>query len=250
MYEITKKLAKKILPTTFIAKNEGFMRGVVSLFYRGKKHQCNLCGFKMSKFITLSNRTGLCPKCGSLPRTRRLYALIEEKTGFHSKNTLHFSPPKIMADKLRANFSGTYITTDFMDEFNADKQLDITNISEADNTYNVIICYHVLEHIEQDHLAMAELYRILDEEGICFIQTPFKTGNIYEDFSIVSETDRLAHFGQEDHVRIYSAKGLQERLEKVGFVVEPLVFEETENHYFGFNQEEVVLLARKVGSSI
>jgi len=98
-----------------------------------------------------------------------------------------------------------------MGEFDADKHYNITNISESDNSFDLIICYHILEHIEDDHAAMKELYRVLKKGGSCIIQTPFKDGEISEDDKIKTAEDRIKYFGQEDHQRIYSVDGLKER---------------------------------------
>jgi len=90
---------------------------------------------------------------------------------------------------------------------------------------------------------MEELHRVLKNDGICIIQTPFKEGAIYEDFSIKSPEKRLKAFGQEDHVRIYSIKGLAERLKQNGFKdLEIKTFKANERYGFG---EETILIAKK-----
>lgn len=234
---------KSLFPKGFLKKNEDTLRIFLSLYYIGKKHKCTVCNFNMSAFIQLSNTDKICPKCGSLPRTRRLFKLLTNKIKSDSTRILHFSPPKCLSKKLKKNKH--YLTTDFANEFVADKHYDITNIKEKDTSYDLIICYHVLEHIEEDSLAMKELYRILDKNGLCIIQTPFKEGAIYEDKNIVSKQERTIHFGQDDHVRIYSVNGLKERLTNVGFTVETMSFEEKKDNYFGFNENENILIAKK-----
>ena len=109
------------------------------------------------------------------------------------------------------------ILEEIVGEFTTDFHYDITSISADENTFDLIICYHVLEHIEEDTKAMSELYRVLKPNGICLIQTPFKDGDLYEDYSITSEVGRKAAFGQEDHVRIYSVDALNKRLQTAGF---------------------------------
>ena len=139
-----------------------------------------------------------------------------------------------------------YVSTDFEDEFLADKKLDITQIEEPDESFDLIICYHVLEHIVEDAKAMQELFRILKKGGTAIIQTPFKEGAIYEDFSIVSKTDRLKHFDQEDHVRIYSANGLTERLQFAGFQVNICQFTNANpDNINGLKQTETILICTK-----
>ncbi len=246
MYEKLKSTAKALFPKSFLQKNESFFRSIIALKYRGDKHQCNICNFKLSQFVQLSNiNEKLCPNCGCLPRTRRLYQILELEIGLSGKHILHFSPPKAFAKKIKSSHPAHYITTDYVNEFEADKQLDITNIAESDNSFDLIICYHVLEHIEADEIAMAELFRILKPKGQILIQTPFKTGDIYEDYNITTPEGRLKHFGQDDHVRIYSVKGLVTRLEKTGFKVEVRNFEENEENKLGLKNGEVVLIANK-----
>jgi ubiquinone/menaquinone biosynthesis C-methylase UbiE len=120
---------------------------------------------------------------------------------------------------------------------------DITQIPEQENQFDLIICYHILEHVIEDLKAMNELYRVLKSNGTIIIQTPYKEGKIYEDYSITTESDRLIHFGQEDHVRVYSVEGLKARLESVGFKVIVNRFEIEE--YLGFSANEIVILASK-----
>ena len=137
------------------------------------------------------------------------------------------------------------MATDFEKEFIADLNLDLTNINLSSNSVDLLLCFHVLEHIPEDKKAMSELYRILKSPGKCFIQTPFKEDDIYEDLSIQSKEERRLHFGQDDHVRIYSIASLKERLEDWGFKIKVLHFSEKEENYFGFSANETVLIATK-----
>ncbi len=93
---------------------------------------------------------------------------------------------------------------------------------------------------------MAELFRILKPKGSAVIQTPFKEGEIYENPAVNNEADRLQHFGKEDHVRIYSIKGLKERLESVGFTVKVFSYHEEPDNIYGFKETEYILLAKKL----
>lgn len=90
---------------------------------------------------------------------------------------------------------------------------------------------------------MSELYRVLKKNGTVLIQTPFKEGEIYEDYSIVTEKERLKHFGQEDHVRIYSVEGLETRLKETGFNTEIRIF--GEDVYLGLQKNETVIICKK-----
>lgn len=139
-----------------------------------------------------------------------------------------------------------YYSSDFENEFLSDYTFDITQINQKSDNFDFIICYHILEHVLDDNKAISELYRVLKPNGKVYIQTPFKDGNIYEDTLIETPQERKVHFGQEDHVRIYSINGLKDRLEKAGFNVEVKTFEPLNNdQYFGFKSPETVLISTK-----
>jgi len=243
MYEQLKKIVKSIVPKSMIRKNERLLRSAVALSYIGSSYECNICNFQMSKFITLENGNKLCPKCGSLPRTRRLWSLIEKE--IEGKEILHFSPSKSMTTRIKKANVKKYVTTDYEDEFEADEKYDIQEIDLPNSSFDIILCYHVLEHIPDDRKAMGELYRILRPDGICYLQTPFKDGEIYEDDNITTPEKRLEHFGQDDHLRVYSPIGLKLRLEKVGFEVEIVNYKTELDNRMGLNQEETILKAKK-----
>lgn len=223
-------------------ENEVFFRSIFSFHLAGKNHECTVCGRGNKRFIEIPDCDLLCPFCGSRSRTRRLYSLLVESNLIYGK-ILHFSPSRSVYRLLKKNQNISYFSTDYEDEFIAEYKYDITQIPLENDFFDMIICYHILEHIEDDKKAMAELFRVLKPNGICVIQTPFKEGNIYEDFSKKTTEARLEAFGQEDHVRIYSVEGLQKRLKENGFQnVEIKTF--SANERYGFT-EETVLIAKK-----
>ncbi len=238
MYSTLKNIAKTIFPKKVLTNNERFFRRLIAMRYAGTNMQCNICEFKLKRFVKRTNGDLLCPNCGSLSRTRRLYKTLTELP--LNGKVLHFSPPKNLSSKLKTVSTIDYATTDFVGEFKTDYHYDITAISSNDNTYDIIICYHVLEHITEDTKAMSELYRVLKPNGICFIQTPFKEGDIYEDFNIATEDDRKVAFGQEDHVRIYSADALNRRLQTIGFNTQVIVADNDSESAFGFRAETYI----------
>jgi SAM-dependent methyltransferase len=240
MYKSLKKIAKRIIPEETLRKNESFFRKLISLKYKGNNHKCNICEINLSRFVELEDKDLLCPNCGSRSRTRRLYEHLNNSKTL-TGNILHFSPPKSLYNKFKAT-QNNYFSSDFENEFLADYAYDITAISSKDNFFNSIICYHILEHIEDDIKAMSELYRVLKPDSYCYIQTPYKDGDIYEDYSIISPKEREKAFGQKDHVRIYSIEGLKGRLESVGFKTK--IVHHKEDLYFGF-KEEIMIIAKK-----
>jgi len=141
-------------------------------FYKGKKHQCNICKSNLKSLITLSNKELLCPFCGSLPRNRRLWQLLNEWQNLRG-SVLHFSPNRSLFRVLKKNKNISYYSTNFTDAFLSDYKFDITNIEQPNEKFDTIICYHILEHIIDNKKAIIELFRVLKPNGQLFIQTPF-----------------------------------------------------------------------------
>lgn len=240
MYSKLKAIAKQILPKRFLEKNEFLFRKIISLKYQGTHHQCNICGVKLKRFVDLDGKDLLCPNCGSRSRTRRLHKQLLKYNALNG-NVLHFSPPKILYKQFK-QLKINYYSSDFENEFTADYNYNITSIPANENYFNTIICYHILEHIENDKKAMSELYRVLKPDGICFIQTPYIYGETKEDPSITLPEDRKKHFGQEDHVRIYALADLVSRLKVAGFKIEVKSFED--ETYNGLNKETLILATK------
>jgi SAM-dependent methyltransferase len=244
MYQILKRIIIQIIPRKLIFEQEETFRHFYSILYTGNTFQCNICKKKLRTFIDLSNGDSLCPNCGSLKRNRRLWFLLETEFLTPKSLVLDFSPSRCLYRKLKKQTGINYQSTDLSGDFIADHQFDITNLEIKDNTLDLIICYHILEHIEDDTQAMKELFRVMKPGGKSLIQTPFKEGEIYEDYTIRSEQDRLSHFGQKDHVRIYSVLGLKERLENSGFFVE-IRQNFTDENNFDFDKKEKVIIITK-----
>jgi ubiquinone/menaquinone biosynthesis C-methylase UbiE len=245
MYEIIKKISKILFSKKIFIKNEKIFRGIVYLFYVGKNKQCNICNRKLRKFIILNSGDQLCPGCGSLRRNRRLWDIIQDDIKTENISILDFSPSRCLYYKFKSIENINYVSSDFKNEFLADKKYDITCIDCPSEKFDIIICYHILEHIADDRKAIKELGRVLKPGGKCFIQTPFKEGEIYENSSIADPKERAKHFGQEDHLRIYSITGLKQRIEETGLKVEIKQFIIENENYYGFSENEFLLLVTK-----
>ena len=241
MYNGLKKIIHTFLPKKILFQIEPYLRFFWSLFYRGSKHQCTVCKTNLRKWI-IFHQDKICPNCGSLSRDRRLWQLIEKNYLANRINVLDFSPSRSLYRKWQTQ-NVTYIATDLSGDFISDNQYDITAIPEGDNTFDLIVCYHILEHVIDDLSAMKELHRILKSTGTLLVQTPFKDGEIYEDYSITSAEERLKHFDQEDHVRIYSVEGLKKRLTETGFEVTVNQYEV--DQLYGLTKNEIVFILKK-----
>lgn len=233
-----------MIPKKILFEQEENIRRIYAFFYSGNQFQCNICEKRLKQFVATKNHDFLCPNCGSLQRNRRLWHLLENEFLQPNIKILDFSPSRCLYRKLKMNEAITYHSTDLSGDFIADFQFDITNLAIADNTYDLVICYHILEHIAEDSKAMRELFRIMKPGANALVQTPFKEGEIYENDAIVSANERLKHFGQEDHVRIYSVEGLKYRLAQCGFLVE-IRENFIDNNNFNLNSFEKILILTK-----
>lgn len=244
MYQQLKEILKRIIPGKTVLRFEFPLRKIYSFFYSGKTVYCPVCENNFSKFILLPDGDLKCPRCGSLARQRRLWLLLMNEIKPGKKDiVLHLSPSRSIQRRLKNNSAFNYVTSDYEKGSGSDKNYDLTSVNESDETYSVIICYHILEHIPDDKKAMKELLRILKPNGILLVQSPFQPGNIYEDVSITTPAERLKFYGQEDHVRVYSVGGLKQRLEEAGFHVMIRTFHE--DGYLGLQKNEMVLFCSK-----
>lgn len=131
---------------------------------------------------------------------------------------LHIAPESCFEQRFKEQIGPGYISADLLDP-NAMEQMDITNISYSDESFDVIYCSHVLEHIADDIAAMREFYRVLKNNGWAILLVPISSAKTVEDASIIDPLERLKHFGQQDHVRRYGPDYV-DRLREVGFKVE------------------------------
>jgi ubiquinone/menaquinone biosynthesis C-methylase UbiE len=117
-----------------------------------------------------------------------------------------------------------YITVDLESPI-ADYKCDVQNLPFGENEFDVVICNHVFEHVDDDALAMKEIFRVMKPGAFAILLVPldFKLKQTYEDRAITSQKERTQHFGQYDHKRIYGLD-YPERLKKAGFLVPSINF--------------------------
>jgi predicted SAM-dependent methyltransferase len=119
------------------------------------------------------------------------------------------------------NRNGYHYTTADLFDRNADIKADIQNTPFADETWDLIICNHVLEHVLSYKDALSELRRILKIDGKLELTVPTDRSfeKVYEDSTITSREERIKAFGQYDHVRVFG-NDFGEILLELGFSVD------------------------------
>ena len=212
----------------FIQKNALLLNKIYTelklIYYGGKNLYCPCCEHYFRTFFPHGHplRTSAsCPNCGSLERHRLLLLYLYYKTNFFSENlrVLHFTPSYALEKRFKRISNLDYITT-ALDNPRAMISMDITDIRYPENYFNVILCYHILEHVENDRLAMQELYRVLKPNGWAIIQVPidYKLETTLENSNITSAKDREYYYGHRNHLRRYG-RDYVKKLENIGFKV-------------------------------
>jgi predicted SAM-dependent methyltransferase len=165
----------------------------------------------------------LSPSTLSLERHRLLWLYLKNETDFFTakekKEVLHFAPEQAFYKLFRNQKNINYTTTDLFSPL-ADVKADICNLPFKDNSYDIIFCNHVLEHIPDDTKAMQELFRVLKPGGMGIFQIPqdLSRATTFSDDTITDQKERAKIFGQYDHVRIYG-RDYFEKLRSIGFKV-------------------------------
>lgn len=191
--------------------------------FKGNKRYCPVCKNSFSGFESFgvkSRKDACCPYCKSLERHRLYMLFFKRETNLFSppqKKMLHVAPEPIFMLKFKKSKNIDYLSADLYDS-NAMVKMDITDIQYPDNSFNVIYCSHVLEHVMDDKKAMSEFLRVLKPNGWALLQVPILEEKTMEDPTITDPQERLRVFGQHDHVRRYG-RDYKDRLEETGFNV-------------------------------
>ena len=225
------KLIKLILNTfsrTFLIKISFVFQPILSLFLRGNKFTDPIDGKSFSTFLPYGynnlRKNALSPSTFSLERHRLLWLYLKNETGFFDKKIklLHFAPEQSFYKRFKKLSNIQYDTIDINSPL-AMIKADICDLPIKDNTYDFILCNHVLEHILDDDKAISELYRVLKKNGVGIFQVPIdmKKEFTFQDDSITDKKERNKIFGQYDHVRVYG-KDYFTKLKNAGFKVQEI----------------------------
>lgn len=201
-----------------------FILRIMAVFYRGDKVNCTVCDHSFSKFLPYGRKArenALCPNCLALERHRLMWLFLKQKTNFFSAplKVLHVAPELCFIDRFEKLENLEYITGDIESPL-AKVKMDIHKIPFEDDSFDVVFCNHVMEHVNDDILACKEINRVLKPNGWGIIQSPvYDIPETLEDKSITSPSEREKLFGQRDHVRKYG-HDYAKRLSTSGLVVE------------------------------
>lgn len=202
--------------------------------YLGEKFACPICEGRfreMMPFRGIFNIRGVptdhytpnavCPRCRSVARQRFVVEYIRQRTDLLKgrSRVLHFAP-EISIYNLFKGTSADYVAADIDPSRYAGKvaRADVTAVPFPADSFDALICIHVLEHVVDDQKAMAEFFRVLRPGGQAIIAVPTYGARTFEDTSL-DFAGRELQYGIGDHVRM-NGLDFANRLEVTGFAVQ------------------------------
>ena len=238
------------------------------VFSLGNRLECPFCGWHFRRFrpsgfhypVIIEKRVigghwhedNVCPRCMSNARERLAYLYLKDRTSLFQDHArlLHIAPEPQLARVLKRSPNIKYVSADLF-EAGVMSRFDIQKTPFRDQTFDVVICNHVMEHVPDDSFAMREIHRIVKPGGWAMLQVPIALAldRTIEDPTATTDEQRIERFGQEDHVRLYSRPDYVARLQAAGFSVTaesyPLALGSDKVQRFGLVEEEEVFLCSK-----
>lgn len=175
----------------------------------------------------------------------RLY--LKEQTNLFSAplKLFHVSPAYCLSSCIKLLPNLTYIAGNIVNQSNIALRMDLSMTPIRSETFDAIICIHVLEHVEEDRMAIKELFRILKPGGWATLSVPVRMDQkTYKDSPITSPEEKKLAFGGHEHVRFYGYDFV-ERLEQAGFIVKIDYSRDTDsetNRKCGLPDDEIIFL--------
>ncbi len=188
-------------------RRQALLGAIRSVRYRGDQVECPCCDSTFSRFLPHRGRSqAKCPGCGALERHRLLSLFLERETDLYERpgTMLHIAPEYALRRRLARTGGLLYITGDINPTV-ADFELDVMALPFDAASFDYLICNHVLEHVEDDRRAMAEVHRVLKPGGWAILMCPVdgRRATTLEDPTAVTPAERHRLYGQSDHLRLY-----------------------------------------------
>ncbi|CAN7154475.1 methyltransferase domain-containing protein [Trinickia sp. LjRoot230] len=195
----------------------------------------------------------LCPSCGCNDRERHLWLYLAFSRTLEDapkKRILHIAPEAGIEPRIRRLEPLEYVAGELSPRAPHHRTINVEKMPFPDGYFDVIICNHVLEHVEHPDQALAELSRCLAPNGHLIAQTPYSPvlRHTFELNKPVTAPFATRYFGQSDHVRLFGAD-IADRFRAAGLAGElyahSTVLADLDPKMFGCNGREPFFLFSK-----
>lgn len=166
-----------------------------------------------------------CPACGCTDRDRHLWLYLNAAglpAQMRGARILHLAPEPGLEALVAACEPATYVRGDLHPQRPHHQRLDAQALPFADGAFDLVICNHVLEHVQDPATALRECRRVLAEGGMLIAQTPYSP-LLKHTFELTEWPDAgfaTLFFGQADHVRLFG-QDIASYFHAAGFKGEP-----------------------------
>lgn len=267
-----KNIIKKIIPFVLAKKLRGLWQRILKIIYHGNKYYCPYCNNNFRKFLPAGinipiykelnvvgagyRKNSTCPRCYSIDRERLVYMYLVKKLDiFKNKyKILHISPEPSIKSILRNQENIEYILGEnYKDKYFFNKdflQLDITNLYYEDGIFDLVIANHILQYIQDDELAIKEIYRVLKPDGKAILQVPisYELETTIEDEFFILPQIKEKHFFKYEKIKLYGMDYFT-KLKKNGFQIEMINPKDEgwlyENNKLALNPSEKLIIVSK-----
>jgi SAM-dependent methyltransferase len=187
-----------------------------------------------------------CPHCSSIDRERHLRLFLDRLNIMECArggSILHMSAEYRLRGYVESCEPRRYVRGDLLPQADGVQQIDLQSIPFPDETFDLLICNHMLEHVADAALALGEMHRVLKRGGRAICQTPYapRLTQTFEDPLLQSPDDRLFFYGQEDHVRLFGSD-IERYFAAAGFVGRLVphaeILPDVDPEQFGINERE------------
>ncbi len=147
--------------------------------------------------------------------------------------------------------AGNYIMADLNPGSREVQKIDVCRIPFRDNTFDFVICNHVLEHVPDYKTGINEIFRVLKPSGTAILQTPYSTllTRHFCEENLNTDELRSYFYGEADHLRLFSRDQLLSEFESAGFKLQTVssgsLFSPDISAYHGVNHQEELVRMKK-----
>lgn len=219
---------------------------IKDVFFNKKIIECNICGWAGNRFYRHTGSgydefDSLCPGCLCQDRHRSLLFILQNRTDFFGSNKkiIEVAPERKLEQLFSCCEELDYVSFDI--NRHAMEKGDITSMRYGDETVDIFLCLHVLEHIPDEQKALSEIYRVIKRGGFAILQVP-----------IDWDKDSSVEYSQPNpketyHVRRYG-KDFPEKLKRFRFDVSRIKIDDylsdSDITKFGCSKEPFFLLKK------